>query len=139
MLQQPSTVVPIRKEVTTMNTAAPAKPANPVLPALTVEQKAQARNLLDRHFNDATGQYSVGESDQTIAAKVGVPWAMIASLREAAYGPLRGDPEIDTLRAMIKAEKASISAAVEAFGKREQSLNDMERRLEAIARKYIPA
>ena len=59
----------------------------------TIEERIKIRNLLDQHFDDSAGYYLDDMSDQKIGAEVNVPWAIVARMREAAYGPIRTDPE----------------------------------------------
>jgi hypothetical protein len=74
--------------------------APPRLP--TNEQRLQIRGALDQHFDDAKGRYLDGYSDDKIAAHLNVPRAFVSNIREAAYGPLLGNPEIDALRAEME-------------------------------------
>lgn len=66
-------------------------------------QRQKVRSLVDDHFDDERGCYAIGWSDQRIGKEVGVPWALVTQLREAAYGPILIDPEVDALRNAISA------------------------------------
>jgi len=74
------------------------KPA-PVPRELTQQERLKIRAILDRQFDDGAGCYLDGYSDQKIGEEVGVPWALVTKIREAAYGPIRVDPEVAALRA----------------------------------------
>jgi hypothetical protein len=64
---------------------------------LTTAEKAGVRRLLDTQFDDEAGRYIEGYTDQRIGQELNIPWATVAAMREAAYGPLRADPRIDRL------------------------------------------
>jgi hypothetical protein len=81
----------------------------------TNEQRLQIRSALDRNFDDAKGRYLDGFSDDRIATHLNVPRVFVSTIREAAYGPLLGNPEIDALRDEIAAfEKRVDTFATEA-------------------------
>lgn len=71
--------------------------------ALTISEKANVRRLLDKHFDDATGQYLDGFSDQKVGVEANVPWACVTEMREAAYGPLRVDPAVQAIATEARA------------------------------------
>jgi hypothetical protein len=82
----------------------------PMLPrALTSDERLRVRNLLDNHFDDAAGYYIGGYSDQRIGTELNVPWAAVAQIREAAYGPLKEDERLTKLRADFAALKADLN------------------------------
>ena len=88
---------------------------------LTGEERRAVRDLLDRHFDDNTGRYIDGYSDERIGAELNLPWKLVTELRELAYGPLRGDSELDEIRSMICAIRSEVgkiattmSAAIDA-------------------------
>lgn len=96
--------------------SAPAVPAAP-----TNDQRLKIRTLLDKHFDDAKGRYLDGYTDQRVGAEVDVPWAAVTAIREAAYGPLRVDPEVDALQravAAIEADLAKVKERLAALVKR---------------------
>jgi hypothetical protein len=59
------------------------------------------RHKLDEVFDDSKGMYLDGYCDQRVAEDLKLPRKMIEQIREAAYGPIRTDPEIDQLRTDI--------------------------------------
>lgn len=71
--------------------------------AVTPDDKRRVREKLDKHFDDSTGRYLDGFSDQKVAEALNIPRVIVEGVREAAYGPLRGNPELDTLKADIEA------------------------------------
>ncbi len=79
----------IRKEMPMTSTVRPATPDERI------------RHKLDGVFDDAKGMYLDGFSDQRVAEELKLPRKMIEPIREAAYGPIRTDPEIDQLRTDI--------------------------------------
>lgn len=88
--------------------AAPTPPKG--LADLTPHTKVKIRNLLDGNFDDERGCYLNGYSDQRIGKEADVPWSLVAQMREAAYGPIKADPEADTLRAECAGLKSDIEA-----------------------------
>ena len=103
-----------------MNGTAPQQPVdqNPVTPAV----RTKVRDLLDRHFDDSLGQYIDGYSDEVVARETTASPSTVKRIREAAYGELRGDPELDGLRML----GVKLRAEVEAF---ETRLKALEQRL----------
>lgn len=92
------TKLTIRKEMP-MTTVRPASP----------DERMRIRHKLDGVFDDAKGMYLDGFSDQRVAEDLRLPRKMIEQIREAAYGPIRTDPEIDLLRTDIAALIAQAS------------------------------
>lgn len=93
----PST--PIIKESAPVTSATPA----PMQPrALSPDERAKVRRELDAYFDDSVGMYLGGENDQRIGERLNIPWAAIAQMREAAYGPIRTDPEVEAMRAAVR-------------------------------------
>ena len=75
----------------------------------TSDQRAKIRDLLAAHFDDTVGMYLGGYDDKKVAEEVGnVPWAVVARIREAAFGPIRVTPEMVELREQITAARTRI-------------------------------
>lgn len=91
-----------------MTTMKPA--AAPAVRVATVEEKAKIRRELDSHFDEGKGCYLDGYTDQKVGTTLGIPWALVAQVREAAYGPIRSDPELEAIRGEIETVKAGIDA-----------------------------
>lgn len=70
-------------------------------PKPTNDQRVAIRNLLDKHFDDSVGSYLDGWSDAKIAGALNIPRIIVERIRDAAYGPLRENPEIRALEAEI--------------------------------------
>jgi hypothetical protein len=81
----------------------------PALRPATPDERMHIRHKLDEVFDDSKGMYLDGYSDQRVAEDLKLPRKMIEQIREAAYGPIRTDPEIDQLRADIAALIAQAS------------------------------
>ena len=77
----------------------------------TAEHRLRIRRALDEHFDDAKGCYLDGMTDQRLGDNLKVPWKWIEQIREAAYGPIRTDPEIEAVRGEIVAIKAALAKA----------------------------
>lgn len=87
----------------------------------TPQERVKIRGVLDSHFDDGAGCWLDGYSDQKAGEEIGVPWALVTRIREAAYGPIRVDPEIAGLRAelvQIGRELAALSEKHAAAQKR---------------------
>jgi hypothetical protein len=76
-------------------------PAPPAAREPTPKQRLAIRAKLDATFDDDAGCYLDGASDQKIGEELNIPWSWVARIREAAYGPIRVDPEVAALRAEI--------------------------------------
>jgi len=75
----------------------------------TSDQRAKIRDLLAAHFDDTVGMYLGSYDDKKVAEEVGnVPWAVVARIREAAFGPIRVTPEMVELREQITAARTRI-------------------------------
>lgn len=69
----------------------------------TPAEKAAIRRKLDETFDDDAGMYLDGASDQSIGAALNIPWSLVRRVREAAYGPIRSDPQLEKARADLRA------------------------------------
>ena len=69
----------------------------------TQDHRLKIRSLLDANFDDAVGCYLAGWDDERIARECSVAPAVVERIREAAYGPIRTDPEVLALRHEIDA------------------------------------
>lgn len=93
--------------------AAPPAEATAIQPRpLTQDQRLAVRNLLDEHFDDSKGIYLDGMTDQAIADRAKVPRVHVESIREAAYGPIRVDPELIQARASLETVLRDARSAV---------------------------
>lgn len=88
-------IAPVSSTVTA--TAAPKPPLTPREP--TQAERLKIRAVLDKHFDDGAGCWLDGFSDQKAGEACAVPWSLVTRIREAAYGPIRVDPEVAALRA----------------------------------------
>lgn len=89
--------------------AKPAAEPTPLREA-TPDQRVAIRSALDKSFDDSVGAYLDGMSDQRIAETVGVPRLVVERIREAAYGPIRVDPEMTAIRGEMDRLKADVEA-----------------------------
>lgn len=88
---------------------------------LNTEQRVKIRNLLDKHFDDGSGRYLDGFSDQKIGDSIGVPRIHVEQMREAAYGPIKVDPEFARLENEILRLLSEINEVRMALGKLKNS------------------
>lgn len=90
-------------------TVTPIKPTAEVRDP-TPDQRVFIRSYLDKSFDDAVGAYLDGMNDQRIAELAGVPRAIVERMREAAYGPIRLDPELADLRQTLETLRKEVDA-----------------------------
>jgi hypothetical protein len=113
------TICPDCKARPPLKVTAP-KPTKPTIPKetpmttsalrpATPDERMRIRHKLDEVFDDSKGMYLDGYSDQRVAEDLKLPRKMIEQIREAAYGPIRTDPELDQLRTDIAALVAQAS------------------------------
>jgi hypothetical protein len=79
----------------------------------TQAERLKIRSILDKAFDDNAGCWLDGYSDQKAGEEIGVPWALVTRIREAAYGPIRVDPEVAGILAALKSlttEQARLAA-----------------------------
>jgi hypothetical protein len=94
LVQIAKPIVPVIQGITTV------KPIDVRDP--TIEERVKIRNHLDKSFDDKIGMYLDDMSDQEIGRLTNVPWAIVAKIREAAYGPIRSDPVLVAMDKRIK-------------------------------------
>lgn len=95
----------------------------------TQDQRLAIRSLLDRHFDDKAGCYIDDFSDQRVGKEAGVPWAMVTTIREAAYGPIRQDASLGAVEKNLAEAKALVSKAGELVAGAERALLAQKARL----------
>lgn len=124
----------------TILTMTPSRDAPPgaaaPAPQPTTDQRAAIRRALEETFDDKVGCYLDGNSDQAIGARLGLPWIMVRTIREAAYGPIKSVPELDALRteqATLLDRAARIATEAKSIEGQAHSLGE---RIDAIARKF---
>jgi hypothetical protein len=110
----------------------PAPPAVTPTP-LTIEQRVQIRSYLDKHFDDATGVYLDGMSDQRIAETIDVPRIHVEQIREAAYGPIRTDPAVAKMQSDIASFKRALDAHLAEFTQLQERAKAMEAELPKLS------
>ena len=91
----------------------------------TGDERFRIRGLLDSHFDDKAGCYLSDWSDQKIGTDLNLPWAIVAKIREAAYGPIRVDPEVAKLASEHAALKARLAQAQETAAARQKADTEM--------------
>lgn len=123
-------LIPIPQETT--NVVELPKPAPKIVAAPprqpTSQDRVRIRGMLDKTFDDGVGCYLDGYSDQKIGEELKLPWSFVQEIREAAYGPIRVDPEIAGLRAQL----VGLGTKIEALMKEQYALVE---RLAAIEKK----
>ena len=111
--------------------AKPAAAAEPTsIRDATPDQRVMIRSELDKHFDDSVGAYLDGMSDNRIAEKVGVPRIVVERIREAAYGPIRVDPEMQALRSQIDLLKGEIEGQQKGIDTLKTKVAELSSRLE---------
>lgn len=87
----------------------------------TPEEKSRIRRFLDGHFDDMRGCYLEGWSGKKAGEELKIPYAIIAKIREAAYGPIRVDPallEMQEELARLQATCTELQSKITAFVKK---------------------
>lgn len=108
--------------------------SKPVTPTpLTQQNRLAIRGLLDKHFDDGTGQYLDGMSDDKIATTLNVPRVHVEAIREAAYGAIRVNPEVAAIKAEIAQARQALSVAQKAITDQASRLDALDKRLAKIA------
>jgi hypothetical protein len=80
---------------------------------LTHDERFNVRCGLDEHFDDKAGAYLNGYSDQRLGADLSLPWAAVAKLREAAYGPLKSNTELAAIGSDLRNLERAVAGAAE--------------------------
>ena len=78
-----------------------SKAAMAQMPAPTARQVVAIADALAEHLNE--GRYRSGWSDHRVGNDLKIPAALVAKVREDLHGPLKGNPEIDSLRGELSA------------------------------------
>lgn len=86
----------------------------------------QVYALLDQHFDEENGRYAKEWSDQRIARELGIGAASVASVRLEAYGDIKEDPAITSMKNGLEELRKAISSAEDAM------LNIVEERLKPL-------
>lgn len=76
----------------------------------TPAEKAAIRRKLDEVFDDSAGMFLDGQSDQSIGTALNIPWSLVRRVREAAYGPIRSDPQLEKARSDLRSLSEEIVA-----------------------------
>ncbi len=124
-------LAPPEQQETSVASASTAA-VSPIRP-MTGDMRLAIRNALDLHFDDKKGQYLEGMSDDKIAVQLGIPRIHVETIREAAWGPIKIDPEVSAimkeiselsrLSAEYSAAQANMTKAVDDFNTRLAHLN----------------
>lgn len=96
-------VVPMTEKTKVAEILADARDATPA-------EKAAIRRKLDETFDDDAGMYLDGASDQSIGTALNIPWSLVRRVREAAYGPIRSDPQLEKARTELRALSDEVAA-----------------------------
>lgn len=99
---------------------------------LTPKERSAVRDLLDTHFDDEAGRYRNGYTDQGIGDELNIPYALVSGMREAAYGPIKSDPEIEAMEAAMELCKIEIDTAEDHLTKAMERLETARKEHDAI-------
>lgn len=107
----------------------------------TPAQKRRIREMLDGQFDEERGCWLDGFSDQSVAEKLDLPRLLVTQVREAAYGPIRSDPEVEAMRSDMAALKreaeqvgGAVAAAMSALDKLRLGIEALDKRLSKCGR-----
>lgn len=98
----------------------------------TPDQRMRIRGHLDKNFDDSAGAYLDEMSDLRIAEIVGVPRIIVERMREAAYGPIRVNPEAARLREDIAKFKEAIEGQQRGLDSLKTQMSSLASRLELL-------
>lgn len=87
---------------------------------------------LEEFFDEMHGQYVKGQSDQTLADRIGVPAIMVADLREEAFGPIKSSPEIEAFKQEMQSFARQLDSTMETMCRLEQKKAELFKRLDAL-------
>jgi hypothetical protein len=112
--------------------------ADPTLRKPSLSDNRRIRQALDDAYDEEKQRYSGNQTDQSIGAELGVPWAWVRSYREEHYGPLR-EGNLELVR--LKSELGQVRVKIEDVGKEVEKLIDRHARLNdeltALARRIV--
>jgi hypothetical protein len=99
----------------------------------TLKRQRQMYGLLDEQFDEATGRYREGWSDERIAKDCGISANAVAKHRDAAYGPIRADPALEALqRELVAARTQADKDMAELRGLLDHAQETLQGRIEAL-------
>jgi hypothetical protein len=101
----------------------------------TPAEKKRIRDLLDGFFDEQKGCYLEGYSDQRIGKELDLPWAMVVAVREAAYGPIRTDPELDAVRARCADLEKKLAGLMREVSETQSAIAETKNKVDAIERR----
>lgn len=102
---------------------------------MTADDRARIRRKLEEYFDDKAGRYLDGMSDQKIGEQLGIAWANVKAVREAAYGELRSDPEIDALQRQLFEAMREHQNLVALVAKNGEAITLLQSRLNTVTAK----
>lgn len=114
-----------------LDMASPDKPLRDPDP----DERMKIRGMLDHHFDDKKGYFLDGFSDQKIGQHLGLPWAMVTKIREAAYGPIRTDPEIASIQRDVEAARQQMGTLSESLALVKKLVESAETKLQAAKKR----
>lgn len=86
----------------------------------TIKEVLAVSELLDRFFAD--GVYLDGYSDERVSKEKDIPRAIVSRIRDEGFGPIKGDPELEAI-------KADLRAAVSLVEQLQKRVEKIERRV----------
>jgi len=102
------------------------------------DARVAIRTALDKHFDDKVGVYLDGMSDEKIASELAFPRKWVSDIRDAAYGPIRENPEVTVLKAEIEALRKEVASQADLWRGWHSSIDDkftaLANKIEALTR-----
>jgi hypothetical protein len=103
---KPKPMLPVCQEGSSPMSSAPSHPASEVTAQITTgavraPTMPEIRRILNKvadHFDEASGRYLAGYSDERVAAELDLPRALVAKVRDESGMKLKGNPELLALR-----------------------------------------
>ena len=102
-------------------------------PSPTLEANRSIRDYLDGHFDDTARRYCGDLTDETVAKRLGVPRAWVASIRTALFGP----EDTNEAAARAKVDAAQLEATAAALKDDALSIAARAEALEAACQRFL--
>jgi hypothetical protein len=100
----------------------------------SISESLKIGGLLERFFDIDEGMFTGGYSDEKIGDELNLPPAMVALVREEAFGPLKINPHIMEARAEVEALLSAMATLESEFRQKHDKLKDQALALQTRVR-----
>lgn len=102
----PKNTTPVESKPVFLN-----KPKTPSPREMPVADRRRIFREIDDCYDESGGRYVMGETDETLANRLSVPWGWVKDVREENFGPAGPNPEIEKLTKEVADMAKKVSAA----------------------------